>query len=222
MLIVFESLMNVLLLLEFLIFFFFLFISDSPVCARHFCGEVRPHNRRLLQKGRLRKVKQISTTFCASVCCPQIQMQNSNIGSDMPVLAWQCCIELQARCIWAWLGATHGSATHRNEAASRWTGKELPATSATSTSLYLLLRMVSSRLRWYSQKRLVSLIHALFAQKPRPPLFTLSLGWILQLFLSFCLWLPCGPQECLRNVFLQTATDKCWIQAFKIKSPPPS
>lgn len=37
-------------------------ISDSPICARHFCGEVRPHNRRLLQKGKLRK-KTLRTSF---------------------------------------------------------------------------------------------------------------------------------------------------------------
>lgn len=37
-----------------MVFFVHLPISDSPICARHFCGEVWPHNRRLLQKGKLR------------------------------------------------------------------------------------------------------------------------------------------------------------------------
>lgn len=111
-------------------------ISDSPVCARHFCGEVWPHNRRLLQKGKLRKhvcLSRSQTNFCTSVCCPRIQMQKLYIGSNMHVLAWQCCIELQALCIWAWLGAWL-SDTHRNKAASRWTGERV----SSQLHLYLL------------------------------------------------------------------------------------
>lgn len=77
-----------------------LYISDSPICARHFRGEVWPYNRRLLQKGKLRSTlyvrrltswtlsKQLHDWLCKRLRVPFCLSRTASRGRWAAMYAW--------------------------------------------------------------------------------------------------------------------------------------
>ena len=63
---------------------------DSPICTRYFCGKIWPHNRRLLQKGKLATYGSFSRTPTVS----GVNLTFSSFPQQVEVDGQQCMLEI--------------------------------------------------------------------------------------------------------------------------------